>query len=108
MSARRTLFSKHGIYATLYSHHKMFAASGNVGSDSSSQVVWTGSNNFTNGGPHFDEVMLRIQSASAFNQYRNQFNLIRARRSSAVWATFQEPRGGGRAPVPEEKAVRAG
>ena len=108
MSARRTLFSKHGVYATLYSHHKMFAASGNVGSDTSSQVVWTGSNNFTNGGPQFDEVMLRIRSAAAFNQYRNQFNYIQARRSSAVWATFQEPRGGGRAPVPEEKALRAG
>jgi phosphatidylserine/phosphatidylglycerophosphate/cardiolipin synthase-like enzyme len=109
MSARRTLFSRNGVFATLYSHFKLIAVSGNVGSDSSASVVWTGSNNFTNGGAHFDEVMLRIRSAAAFNQYRNRFAFISATRSSSTWATYREPNGGGRAPAPvqETKALRA-
>ena len=108
MSARRTLFSKGGVYATLYSHFKMIAVSGHLGADRSAQVVWTGSNNFTNGGSHFDEVMLRIRSGAAFAQYRRQFAFISATRSSSTWAKYREPNGGGRAPVPENKAVRAG
>lgn len=108
MSARRTIFSRGGTYATLYSHFKMIAASGHVGSDHSAHVVWTGSNNFTNSGVNFDEVMLRIASSGAFTQYRNQFAFITRRKSSAVWATFLEPRGGGRAPAgPAAKAQRA-
>jgi hypothetical protein len=61
-------------------------------------VSWTGSNNFTNDGTHFDEVTLRINSASVYNAYVRQFVFMRDRMSSATYANFSEPSGGGRAP----------
>ena len=66
MSVRRTIFSKHGgIHANLYSHFKMLAVSGVVGTNRASSVVWTGSNNFTNDGVQYDEVTMRIASRAA-------------------------------------------
>lgn len=106
MEARRTLFPhRHSNYAAVYSHMKMFAASGNVAGHSSSWVTWTGSNNWADKSNRFDEVMLRISSRTAFNQYRDRFNFIKQRKSSSVWATFQEAGGGGRAPDPVTKAA---
>ena len=99
MTVRRTLFSHDGKVAYIYSHFKNIAVSGYVGRDRSAQVVWTGSNNFTNEGFHFDEVSIRIASASAFAAYRNQFNVITRLRSSPTYANFSEPHGGGRAPA---------
>ena len=100
MSARRTIFSTNGDkYADVYSHFKNIAASGNVGGDRSARIVWTGSNNFTADGTHFDESMMRINSATAFRQYRDQFAFITRRKSSARYASFLEPVGGGRAPI---------
>ena len=61
-------------------------------------MAWTGSNNFTNEGVHFDEVMMRIASTSAYNGYVKQYSYIRERKSSATYANFSEPSGGGRAP----------
>jgi hypothetical protein len=110
MTARRTLFSDDGDkYADVYSHFKNIAVSGVIGTDHSAWAAWTGSNNFTNDGTHFDEVMFRINLPSAFNSYRRQFLYIQARKSSGTWATFLEPVGGGRAPAPpqETKALRA-
>ena len=98
MSVRRTLFSHDGHHGYVYSHFKNILASGNVGGNTHARVVWTGSNNFTNGGTHYDEVMMRIPFTSVYNDYRNQFNYMQRRKSSAVWAIFQEPVGGGRAP----------
>ncbi len=99
MSLRRTVFSTNGDrYADVYSHFKNIMASGNVGGDSSSRVVWTGSNNFTSDGTHFDEVMLRIKDADAYNQYVGRFKFISNRKSSSRYASFLEPVGGGRAP----------
>jgi phosphatidylserine/phosphatidylglycerophosphate/cardiolipin synthase-like enzyme len=98
LTARRTLFSHNGRTAYVYSHMKNILASGHVGSDRSAKVSWTGSNNFTDGGPHFDEVMIRIPSAYVYRLYRRQFNFISKRKSSAVYAIFQEPEGGGRPP----------
>jgi HKD family nuclease len=98
MSVRRTLFSHNGKTAYLYSHFKNIAASGYIGRSRSAHVAWTGSNNFTNEGVHFDEVMMRIASTSAYNGYVKQYSYIRERKSSATYANFSEPSGGGRAP----------
>jgi hypothetical protein len=98
MTVRRTLFSHDGHTAYVYSHFKNILASGHVGSDTSARVVWTGSNNFTDGGTHYDEVMMRIPFSSAYFDYRTQFRYISDRLSSAVYAIFQEPTGGGRPP----------
>jgi len=98
MSVRRTIFSRHGgIHATLYSHFKMIAASGVVGTNRAASVVWTGSNNFTNDGVKFDEVTMRIASRAAWAQYVNQFAFITRTRTSGTYASFAEPIGGGRA-----------
>jgi len=110
MIARRTLFSLDGDkYADVYSHFKMIAASGVIGTDRSAWAVWTGSDNLTNGGTHWDEVMQRISVRSAFASYKDRWWFIRNRKSSPVWATFLEPIGGGRPPAtltPETKALR--
>ena len=98
MSVRRTTFSHNGRTAYVYSHFKNTSVSGYVGKDRSAKVVWTGSNNFTNDGTHFDEVTLRIASASAYRSYVNQFKSISRTKSSAVYAHLSEPSGGGRAP----------
>jgi PLD-like domain len=105
MSLRRTVFSLNGDrYADVYSHFKNIMASGNVGGDSSARVVWTGSNNFTPDGTHFDEVMLRIKDAGAYNQYVGRFKYISNRKSSSRYASFLEPVGGGRAPKQTKEA----
>jgi hypothetical protein len=98
MSVRRTLFSRNGRTAYIYSHFKNIAVSGYVRSDRSAKVVWTGSNNFTNEGTNFDEVMVRINSWSTYNSYVKKFAAIRKRQSSTKYASFSEPSGGGRAP----------
>lgn len=98
MSVRRTVFSSDGYTAYLYSHFKNIAVSGNVAGVPNARVSWTGSNNFTNDGTHFDEVMLRINSASVYDAYIRQFNFMRDRASSSIYANFSEPHGGGRAP----------
>ena len=98
MTVRRTLFSHNGHTGYVYTHFKNVLANGHVGNDTSARVVWTGSNNFTDSGTHFDEVMMRIPFASAYFDYRRQFRYISNRLSSAKYAIFQEPVGGGRAP----------
>jgi hypothetical protein len=85
---------------------KNIAVSGNVVGRSDSWVTWTGSNNFTNMGVHSDEVMMRIPSRYVFNQYRAHWQYIARTRSSPVWAIYQEPSGGGRAPVEDRRAAR--
>jgi len=114
MTVRRTLFSHNGRTGYVYTHFKNLAVSGYVGNDRSANVVWTGSNNYTNGGTHYDEVSMRIPLRSAYVDYRRQFQYISKRLSSAKYAIFQEPEGGGRAPrtttapraidVPEDEA----
>lgn len=98
MTVRRTLFSRNGTSGYVYTHFKNLAVSGYVGNDRSANVVWTGSNNYTNGGTHYDEAMMRIPFRSAYVAYRNQFQYISNRLSSPKYAIFQEPQGGGRAP----------
>jgi hypothetical protein len=98
MSARRTIFPKRDrIHAKHYSHFKNIAANGYVGSNRSARVVWTGSNNFTNDGLKFDEVTLRIASASAYNQYVGHFRYMSATHSAPNYLKLLEPIGGGRA-----------
>ncbi len=99
MVVRRTLFSKNGRTAYLYSHFKNIAVSGNVAGNTASRVVWTGSNNFTNDGTHYDEVMMRVSDRAAYAQYAKQWSYIRNTMSSSVYANFSEPVGGGRAPA---------
>jgi len=98
MSVRRTLFSHNGHTAYLYSHFKNISVSGNVAGDPGARVVWTGSNNFTDDGTHFDEVMMRIASKTAYGSYVNHFKFISSHKSSAIYANYSEPSGGGRAP----------
>ena len=99
MRASRVLFpGPRGVVAHKYSHLKMFAVSGHVGSDHSSWYVWTGSNNWTDRGLHADEVTLRIRSHSTYKRYVRHWKFIKHRRSSPVWAKYAEPTGGGRAP----------
>jgi len=99
MSVRRTVFSHNNRTAYVYSHFKNIAISGHVGSDRSARIVYTGSNNFTNDGlRRYDEVIMSISSTSAYRAYARQFAYIRQRLSSATYANFSEPTGGGRAP----------
>ena len=99
MIARRVLFpGPSGLVAAKYSHMKMFAASGRVGSDSSAHVTWTGSNNWADRSIKADEVTIRIPSTSVYNAYVDHWNFMRARRSSSTWAIYEEPGGGGRVP----------
>jgi hypothetical protein len=99
MQLRRTIFASHpgGHVAGVYSHFKNILVSGRYGANNG-RWVWTGSNNFTPDGKNFDEVMLRIHSKSVFRQYYRHFNYIKHRKSSGSYASFTEPRGGGRAP----------
>jgi hypothetical protein len=98
MSVRRTIFSHNGEFAYVYSHLKNIAVSGHVGGSRYARVTWTGSNNFSNEGLNFDEVTVRIASSSAYRSYVRQFVYMRNRLSSAVYANFSEPSGGGRVP----------
>jgi hypothetical protein len=99
MSVRRTIYSRDGDkYADLYSHFKNIAVSGNVNGHPGSRMVWTGSNNFSPDGDHFDEMMVRIKSGRVFRAYRQHFRFMVKRKSSARYARFYEPFGGGRAP----------
>ncbi len=98
MSVRRTLFSRNGVNAYVYTHLKNVNISGHVGRDRSAKIVYTGSNNFTNEGLNFDEVMVRIAAPSAYNAYVRQFRYMSRRLSSTTYAHFAEPTGGGRAP----------
>lgn len=98
MSVRRTMFSHNGHTAYLYSHLKNIDISGNVAGDHSSWVVYTGSNNFTNEGTHFDEVALRIKSRAAYGSYVRHFKYMSRRKSASTYANYSEPTGGGRAP----------
>jgi len=106
MSVRRTIFSDDGDqYADVYSHMKAVAVSGYVGNDRSAWVVWNGSHNFTNGGLKYDELTMRIASRSIYGVYRDHFQFMSRRKSSATYATYLEPVGGGR-PDAETKAAR--
>jgi hypothetical protein len=98
MSVRHTIFSHNGRTAYVYSHFKNTSVSGYVGSDRSAKVVWTGSNNFTNDGTHFDEVTIRIASAAAYRSYVDQFKFITRTKSAPGYVHLEEPSGGGRAP----------
>jgi phosphatidylserine/phosphatidylglycerophosphate/cardiolipin synthase-like enzyme len=99
MVLRRVLFpGRLGLVAVKYSHMKMMAVSGHVGHDHSARVVWTGSNNWVDKSLHADEVTLRIRSDRAYRAYVRHWKVMRNRRSSPYWATFNEPVGGGRAP----------
>ncbi len=98
MSVRRTLFSRNGHTASVYSHMKNIDISGHIGADRSAWTAYTGSNNFTDEGRHFDEVRLQIRTRSAYTSYVRWFKYISRVRSSARYANFSEPVGGGRAP----------
>jgi hypothetical protein len=99
MLVRRVLFAgRLGLVAVKYSHMKMMAVSGHVGTNRRARVVWTGSNNWVNKSLHADEVTLRIRSAAAYRRYVRHWRFMLHRRSSAHWAKFTEPEGGGRAP----------
>ena len=99
MVVRRVLFpGPRGLVAAKYSHMKMFAASGRIGSDRSAWVTWTGSNNWADRSIRGDEVTLRIASYGVYRSYVRHWNAMRVRRSSPVWAIYPEPGGGGRAP----------
>ena len=96
---RRVAFPEPGgVLADKYSHLKMYAVSGHIGDDRSAQVVWTGSNNWTDKSDHGDEVTLRVDSAAAYRAYVQHWQHVRRSHSSPLWALFEEPIGGGRAP----------
>jgi phosphatidylserine/phosphatidylglycerophosphate/cardiolipin synthase-like enzyme len=99
MQIRRVLFAGPlKLHATKYSHMKMVAVSGVVGGDPRSRVVWTGSNNWSLKSLHADEVTLEIRSSVVYNRYVSHWRFMERRRSSATYANYSEPTGGGRAP----------
>ncbi len=103
MQVRRTIFPHpYTRVAEIYSHMKTVAVSGNVGKDRSTWVVWNGSDNFTNLGPRDDEVTMRTYGRRLYGKYVAENAFIRRVRSSAVWAIYEEPSGGGRAPEPRQ------
>ena len=113
MQARRTIFANRpgGHTAGVYSHLKNIMASGHVGSDNSSRVVWTGSNNFTPDGKNFDEVMIRIKGGPAYGQYRHHFDFIKHRKSSSVATPASPSRRAGaglRSSVRRDISLRTG
>ena len=99
MDVRRTIFPRPGTrVAAIYTHMKVVAVSGHVGNDPSAWVVWNGSDNFTNLGPRDDEVTMRTLGRTLFERHVAHNAYIRRVRSSPIWAIYEEPSGGGRAP----------
>ena len=64
--------------ASLYVHHKALMINGNWFSDSSTKVVYTGSQNYTHEGLRKNnEVVMRIKTDSVYNAFYNNFAYIR-------------------------------
>ncbi|HET7385143.1 MAG TPA: phospholipase D-like domain-containing protein [Nocardioidaceae bacterium] len=110
MVVLRTLFpQKDTDVARIYSHMKNIAVSGHTVDDTSTWVVWTGSNNFTNMGVHSDEVMMRVPFRDVYRKYVRHWHYIAHTMSSPTWAIYSEPSGGGRAPDDTDRvAARMG
>jgi hypothetical protein len=64
--------------AELYMHQKLLTINGNFNGDSSSKVLFTGSQNFTDEGLRVNnEVLLRIRDDSTLDKYVRNLNYIR-------------------------------
>jgi phosphatidylserine/phosphatidylglycerophosphate/cardiolipin synthase-like enzyme len=57
-------------------HQKVLQISGHFGDDTSAQVVFTGSHNWSSRGLDCDDNILRIDSAAAYSQYARNFRYI--------------------------------
>ena len=100
MRASRVLFpGPRGMVADKYSHMKMYAVSGHVGSDRSSWYVWTGSNNWTDRGLHADEATLRIRSQQHLQALRPALEVHQAPPLLAGVGAVR--RADGRRPAPD-------
>jgi phosphatidylserine/phosphatidylglycerophosphate/cardiolipin synthase-like enzyme len=58
-----------------FTHEKYMILSGGYGS-TSSRIVWTGSENWSDKSPKNDEVNVRIPRNGAYHRYRDNFNWI--------------------------------
>ncbi|MGH3444485.1 MAG: phospholipase D-like domain-containing protein [Nocardioidaceae bacterium] len=106
MVVLRTLFPHENTdVAKIYSHMKNIAVSGHTADDTSTWVVWTGSNNFTNMGVHSDEVMMRVPFRDVYRKYVHHWHYIAHTMSSPTWAIYSEPSGGGRAPADTDRKI---
>jgi hypothetical protein len=57
-------------------HQKVMQVSGHFGDDTSAQVVFTGSHNWSSRGLDCDDNILRIDSPTAYSQYARNFSFI--------------------------------
>ena len=78
--------SKHGVMRVydawygqrLYMHQKLVTINGNYAGDSSSKVLWTGSQNFTDEGNRVNnELLMQIRDDSTLDKYVRNLNFIR-------------------------------
>ena len=78
--------SKHGVMRVydawygqrLYMHQKLVTINGNYAGDSSSKVLWTGSQNFTDEGNRVNnELLMQIRDNSTLDKYVRNLNFIR-------------------------------
>ena len=59
-------------------HQKLLTINGNFNGDSSSKVLWTGSQNFTDEGNRVNnELLMKIRDNSTLDQYVRNLNYIR-------------------------------
>lgn len=73
-----------GQYIDLYSHQKLLMIKGRQGNARSLERVYTGSSNWQASGKFGDELIVRITSASNFNQYERNWNWIWNNKTRAV------------------------
>ena len=61
-------------------HQKLLTINGNFNGDSSSKVLWTGSQNFTDEGNRVNnELLMKIRDNSTLDRYVRNLNYIRDR-----------------------------
>jgi len=63
-----------GTHPGIRTHQKTLTVSGVYGDDTDARIVWTGSHNWTDGSFVRDEVILRIDSRTAYAQYYRNFS----------------------------------
>lgn len=76
----------------LYTHQKQMTISGHYGDDRSTNLVMTGSSNWTKDGTHGDEMIILINGQGALPAYRADFQWLWDNRSHSVaWSPTPGP-----------------
>ncbi len=65
-----------GTHKGIRTHEKYLLVNGWYGADPTSKIVWTGSHNWSDGALRRDDLIVRIESPTAYGQYLANFNDI--------------------------------